>query len=1018
MREARDAVDRFATAMAERLVQAVLLAAIVFAASVARGDAVPQPAGFMTSSPTPEAVLDHSRQHFADDEPLIALAELRAENVRRSLSATHYRYSQWIAGRRVHGAELIVSVSSDGRVVRRHTSLARPHPESFVRGDLLDELLRNRPHLEESQIIERSEAYRNRSGRAIAVERFTIREGFLRSTVWEVDAATGEILRTIPNWASATGRVFPANPVTFLNDPTLRDDGDSAAAVPDAAYEDVELLGLPPEGEMSGPRVRIVDIDSPFTSRARIEGGLLFDRQDDRFEEVNAYHHIDRSQIYLQSLGYTGDRQIVPEGIRVDVHANHGTDNSYFSTGSAGPTILLGDGGVDDAEDPDIVLHEYAHAIHDSLSPGALFGGSGSEARAISEGFGDYWAFSSGFAASSSSGRDPFCVGDWDARCEGFECAYPPGSNCLRRVDLDLNTADFIFSGSAGTEHRNGRIWSSFLRELFMHSVGRFGIEEARRRTDTVVLESLFGLPFDPPFDLVIEKMIDADRALFASEGRDAICVAARSRGFSTPASCSRELRGETLVIPGGNPGFLSSGTLERNVHLSSDATISNVMVRVGLLESAPEALEMTLVAPDDTTTTLKPFGTTLPSSVTFGRDYLPLTPLESLEGRSNPGVWTLRLTLESGAQSVTLEGWSLIIEHAGAAKIDERGLEEDSIFLPVIAHTPGAEGTFFVSDLAVSNPSDAHEVTLVHTPSGADGTEQFAAIRVVLPSNGTVVLRDLVRFLFGASGSGSLEIRDAAPGVRVSSRTFNQATEGTFGQTIPAVHRSEISGDRFVLSQIRRSTSFRTNFGFSNLSDETSSATISVRDGSGQIAGSLTLELEPFSHHQVPLGTFVTAPEVEPAWGEVIVDSGRIASYASVVDNRTGDSAFVPGEPVRTRRAEVVIPVAAHLPGARQTRWRTDLFIVNASDEPETAEAQFHRADGQVFSRVISLAPGSVRLFSDVVEDLFETTGAGSIRISSSILNVSSRTWTGGAEGTYGQFIGSVEPPNGLVAG
>ena len=50
--------------------------------------------------------------------------------------------------------------------------------------------------------------------------------------------------------------------------------------------------------------------------------------------------------------------------------------------------IRLGKGGVDDAEDGEVILHEYGHAIHFSQN----FSFASSEAGAISEGFGDYWA--------------------------------------------------------------------------------------------------------------------------------------------------------------------------------------------------------------------------------------------------------------------------------------------------------------------------------------------------------------------------------------------------------------------------------------------------------------------------------------------------------------------------------------------------------------------------------------------------------------------------------------------------
>ena len=53
--------------------------------------------------------------------------------------------------------------------------------------------------------------------------------------------------------------------------------------------------------------------------------------------------------------------------------------------------IKLGKGGVDDAEDAEVILHELGHAIQDSQQVPFGFGGS-LEAGSIGEGFADYWA--------------------------------------------------------------------------------------------------------------------------------------------------------------------------------------------------------------------------------------------------------------------------------------------------------------------------------------------------------------------------------------------------------------------------------------------------------------------------------------------------------------------------------------------------------------------------------------------------------------------------------------------------
>src|SRR5438874_5908088 len=98
-----------------------------------------------------------------------------------------------------------------------------------------------------------------------------------------------------------------------------------------------------------------------------------------------------------------------------------GADNS-FATDHPVDELRFGKGGVDDAEDAEVILHEYGHAIH--FSQNFDFGGEGG---AISEGFGDYWAVT--VSDHISLTPDEPCVADWDSS------PYTSGDPlCLRRL--------------------------------------------------------------------------------------------------------------------------------------------------------------------------------------------------------------------------------------------------------------------------------------------------------------------------------------------------------------------------------------------------------------------------------------------------------------------------------------------------------------------------------------------------------------------------------------------------------
>jgi len=292
---------------------------------------------------------------FADD--------LRVDYVRQSLTATHTHYQQFIDGIRVIGGERIETIDRGGRRVVTET-LARP--------PLLARTTAAAVVAASGELV-----YLNVDGDARLARRAVIEETPLRRYEQVNDAATGGLLRSEPLFWNAQGRVFDPNPVARLNAPSLQDQNNSAAAVPDAAYSIVDLPDLPASGPLIGPNVQIIDTQAPFTDRADAGQSLMFDRSQPQFEEVNAYFHIDRAQRYLQSLGYTGGRRIVGYAIPVDPHAVNGTDNSFYVSGDTlgEGTLYFGDGGTDDAEDSDIMLHEFGHAIQDSIAPG-VFGGS------------------------------------------------------------------------------------------------------------------------------------------------------------------------------------------------------------------------------------------------------------------------------------------------------------------------------------------------------------------------------------------------------------------------------------------------------------------------------------------------------------------------------------------------------------------------------------------------------------------------------------------------------------------
>ena len=728
----------------------------------------------------------------------------------------------------------------------------------------------------------------------------------LEPFAYDYDVATGRLVQVIPLFFTAKpARVFHPNPVASLNDTSLRDENDAASAVPDAAYEHVEIETI------DGPHARLVDTQVPTIPPPR--DAFFFNRADDGFEDVSAYVHIDRNQRYLQSLGYAGPRQLVPYAIEVDAHAANGTDNSFFlpSPSQAGRgTLYFGDGGTDDAEDADLIVHEYGHAILEWIAPGTFGGTFSSQGRALSEGFGDYWAFSQHFDARALAGRDPYCFADWDARCwtdapsEG--CGYEPNTDCLRRVDSPRTMADYEISDTSGVEHRNGMIWSSALVEIFL-IVGK-------RTTDILVLESMFDAPPLPTYAAIARRMIDVDRLLFGGAHIGVICQAMARRGILDAAACEVTPRGELthyqsadrdVPIPETNPLGITS-----RVVVGEERPIERLFVRVDIEHPSRGDLRIELITPSLNVIVLQPLSFERAADVhtTFG-------PIESLRGSDARGTWLLRVSDNRARDVGTLRSWGLVFEFE-ADKVVARPRHTFTRMVPVVAHLYGANGSEFVSDLRLLNPADvARNATLIFTRSGADGTHHFSAVNVHIPGGQTVVFEDVVSGAFHTLGSGSLEVLGD---VRVMSRLNTRSPNGgTLGQYVRARLTSvpPLFRGTFLLAPVQDGHS-RVNFGLT-LASGTPTRVEVFEAG----VGTRFIDMEPYSHVQFPTSAALVA--VFPS------GSALLAPYLSQVDNVSGDAMFIRPVPVLDARLLVMAPFTDVPP------WQTDFWLASREVTP-----------------------------------------------------------------------------------
>src|SRR5262249_5425193 len=224
-----------------------------------------------------------------------------------------------------------------------------------------------------------------------------------------------------------------------------------------------------------------VSVKSKTGTPARtVDGNFpVWHRDADQFEQVMGYYWVDTAQAYLQSLGFgstlrpVNQRQIQ---LRID---QFGGDNSVFREDKA--NITLGKGGVDDAEDAEVILHEYGHSVQDSQVPGF---GTNLESGSIGEGFSDYLAVAvSSWATGTPTLTPEACVADWDST--SYTSTVP---HCLRRID-----GNKVYPGDViGEVHADGEIWSRALWDI------RSALGDTRG--STLIIEAQFDFTADTSF--------------------------------------------------------------------------------------------------------------------------------------------------------------------------------------------------------------------------------------------------------------------------------------------------------------------------------------------------------------------------------------------------------------------------------------------------------------------------------------------------------------------------------------
>src|SRR6266536_3662379 len=309
---------------------------------------------------------------------------------------------------------------------------------------------------------------------------------------------------------TATGTVFNPNPVQELGLENLTDDKDADSPVFAPAYHRKTLTDLDASGGLTGAYVRV----KSNTGRAATSVNGVFPdwhRDVDQFEQVMGYYWVTTAQHYIQHLGFGSTRRPVNQRqieLRID---QFGGDNSFFREDKA--NITLGKGGVDDAEDAEVIVHEYGHSVQDGQVPGF---GTNLESGSIGEGFSDYLSVAvTDFVAGVPTLTPEACVADWDS------VSYTRGPvHCLRRLDGTKHYPEDV----VGEVHADGEIWSSALYAIR----GALGATKA----DRIIVDAQFDFAVDTSFRAAAQATVAAAQRLYGTGAAGAVSKAFSDRGL------------------------------------------------------------------------------------------------------------------------------------------------------------------------------------------------------------------------------------------------------------------------------------------------------------------------------------------------------------------------------------------------------------------------------------------------------------------------------------------------------
>jgi len=342
--------------------------------------------------------------------------------------------------------------------------------------------------------------------------------------------------------------------------------------------------------------------------------------------------------------------------------------------------------------------------------------------------------------------------------------------------------------------------------------------------------------------------------------------------------------------------GGVMSDDLPSTVYLTGLESDASFRTNIGFVNRSGAPVGATVELFDGTGTRVAT------GTMTFPANNFQQTPLTSLfPNLASAQYQALSMRVTAGAANA-ISTYASVVDNRSQDPVYLQGAGTPvggRLVIPAVGRVPGANGTFWRSDVTFYNPTGSTmQLALRYQPAGSDN--RFVnAVTLNVGGGKTTVLADVLNWLGISSGSGALDVRwNSAIGPVVASRTYTTTTGGgTYGQSIDPV--TEFGNDAYVPG-LRGDFTYRSNVGFVNGGDTTIGVTTQLLGTNGQVLAQGFVTLSPRSQVQMTLAQMF--PSINPqSLGSVTLKAHAdgqpdMFAYGSIIDNTSGDPVFFAG--------------------------------------------------------------------------------------------------------------------------